>query len=652
MEKRVREIELFVPGRLCLFGEHSDWAGRYTNINSEVVPGRAIVTGIDLGIYAKVSKSDRFEVVSFDEQGNPLTFSCDMNYEELKKNAESGGFFCYMCGVAAYLYDNYKLGGARIEITDITLPIKKGLSSSAAICVLVARAFNYLYRLHFSTNGEMQIAYRGEMLTSSRCGRLDQACAYGVRPVCMEFNGDDIVVDKLKVGQNLYWVFADLMASKDTKKILAELNKCYPFAQTEKDERLHRALGERNRELIDRANEAIIVGDMEKIGALMKEAQKMFDEDIAPVCPSELTAPKLHKILADKKVNELSYGGKGVGSQGDGTIQFIAKGKAEQQELVEYLNSIGLQAYAFTIPASNSVRKAIIPLAGFGTRMYPETRFVKKEFLPVIDENNVVKPVIMYLLEELEAVGMEEIILIIGEEEAPEFERIFKAPLSLEHMNKLPEHVRDYELMLDRIGKKIRFAIQRERKGFGHAVYQAREYLHNEPALLLLGDFIYKSNLEIPTMQQTINAYKKSGGKLTVAIRKIPLEDVVHYGILAGTFDDKRDYLMDVSEMAEKPSVEYAKDYLGVKTDKHTTEYYGTFGQYVLTPQVFDILERDIKESEAKNSSEEIQLTTALQEVCQTNGMTGVYVDGESYDVGIPKAYRSTMNEFGKKENS
>ena len=97
MEKRVREIELFVPGRLCLFGEHSDWAGRYTNIKSEVVPGRAIVTGIDLGIYAKVSKSDRFEVVSFDEQGNPLTFSCDMNYEELKKNAESGGFFCYMC---------------------------------------------------------------------------------------------------------------------------------------------------------------------------------------------------------------------------------------------------------------------------------------------------------------------------------------------------------------------------------------------------------------------------------------------------------------------------------------------------------------------------------------------------------------------------
>ena len=255
------------------------------------------------------------------------------------------------------------------------------------------------------------------------------------------------------------------------------------------------------------------------------------------------------------------------------------------------------------------------------------------------------------MLEELDAVGIEDIILIIGEEELPEFERIFKTPLSLEHMNKLPEYVRDYELMVDRIGKKIRFAIQKERKGFGHAVYQAKQYLNHEPVLLLLGDFIYKSDLEIPTMQQTINAYKKSGGKLTIAIRKVPLEDVVHYGILKGTFDDKRDYLMDVSEMAEKPSVQYAKDFLGVKTDKHTTEYYGTFGQYVLTPQVFDILERNIKESEAKNSQEEIQLTTALQEVSQTNGMTGVYVAGESFDVGIPKAYRNTMNEFGKKEN-
>ena len=72
------------------------------------------------------------------------------------------------------------------------LPLKSGLSSSAAICVLVARAFNKLYKLHMNTQGEMQAAFRGEQRTPSRCGRLDQACAYGVKPVLMEFDGVEI----------------------------------------------------------------------------------------------------------------------------------------------------------------------------------------------------------------------------------------------------------------------------------------------------------------------------------------------------------------------------------------------------------------------------------------------------------------------------
>lgn len=112
-----------------------------------------------------------------------------------------------------------KLGGAKIHITDMTLPLKSGLSSSAAICVLVCRAFNELYDLNLSTMGEMNIAYVGELRTASRCGRLDQACAFGVRPVLMKFDGEEIDVNRLNVKKNLYWVFADLNASKDTVKI-------------------------------------------------------------------------------------------------------------------------------------------------------------------------------------------------------------------------------------------------------------------------------------------------------------------------------------------------------------------------------------------------------------------------------------------------
>lgn len=643
----MKTIELFVPGRLCLFGEHTDWAGRYTDINSDVVPGLAIVTGIDLGIYAAVRKNDIFSVTSLNEKGESLSFSCDMDLNVLREKAKESQYFSYMCGVAAYLLEHYQIGGISINVNKVTLPIKKGLSSSAAICVLTARAFNEVYHLKMSVNGEMQAAYRGELLTRSRCGRLDQACAYGVRPVCMEFSGDDIYADKLKVGKNLYWVFADLKAKKDTKKILSDLNKAYPFPQSEADKNIHAALGEDNHKIIAEASKAIADGDSEKIGKLMIRAQKLFDEKVAPSCPEELTAPKLHKILDDERVKSLSYGGKGVGSQGDGTVQFIAKNKEAQRELAEYLNGIGLEAYEFTLPSSDRVKKAIIPVAGFGTRMYPETRFVKKEFLPVIDKNGIAKPVIMYLLEELDEAGIEEIILVVGRDELPQFEEMFSKPLGEEHISKLPERVKNYEQLIAQIGRKIRFAVQEERRGFGHAVYQAREFIGKEPVLLMLGDFIYSSNLNMSCTMQTIKAYRKSGGQLTVAIRPVDLEKVVHYGILTGVFDSERSYLMKVTEMAEKPSVQYAKDYLGVKA-VGGENYYCTFGQYVLTPDVFEHLEKDIKKHDESGDTSEIQLTDALCRVLEDKGMTGVLVDGKSYDVGIPNAYAETVATFGK----
>ncbi|MCD8107092.1 MAG: hypothetical protein LUE20_03890 [Oscillospiraceae bacterium] len=646
----MESIELFVPGRLCLFGEHTDWAGRYTDMNAEVLPGYAIVTGIDLGIYANASKNDKFSVVSLDEKGNTVSFSCEMDLKTLRDEAAKPNYFCYACGVAAYLLENYRIGGISLTINKVTLPIKKGLSSSAAVCVLVARAFNELYHLKMNLNGEMQAAYRGEMLTSSRCGRMDQACAYGVNPVCMEFSGDDIFVDKLKVGRSLYMVFADLKAKKNTKKILSDLNKAYPFAQTDTDRKIHEGLGSDNRRIVSEASNAIADGDARRLGELMSEAQRIFDEKIAIGCPEELIAPKLHSVLNDPKVMEFSFGGKGVDSQGDGMVQLVAKDKENQQKLVDYLNSIGLEAYSFKLPASDRVRKAIIPVAGFGTRMYPETRFVKKEFLPIVDENGIAKPVLMYLLEELDEAGIEEIILIVGKDELPEFQKMFGDALSEEHIAKLPERVRDYERVISKIGKKIKFAVQEERRGFGHAVYQARKYLDNEPVLLMLGDFIYRSNTATSCAMQTIKAYRRSGGQLTVSIKPVELENVVHYGILKGNFENSKTPIMDVTEICEKPTVEYAKEYLGVSGKGNVKSYYCTFGQYVLTPDVFDFLEKDIAEHDANGDNSEIQLTSALCKVLEEKDVTGVLINGESFDVGIPKAYVETVYKYAMKK--
>ena len=172
-----KKIELFVPGRLCLLGEHSDWAGRHRVMNSKIVPGQAIVTGIEQGIYATVEKNDKFIVTSDLVSLNKAVFECEMDSEKLRETANAGGFFSYVAGVASYINECYNVRGLKIKITKMDLPIKSGLSSSAAICVLVARAFNQMYHLRLNTMGEMNIAFIGEQRTPSRCGRLDQACA-------------------------------------------------------------------------------------------------------------------------------------------------------------------------------------------------------------------------------------------------------------------------------------------------------------------------------------------------------------------------------------------------------------------------------------------------------------------------------------------
>ena len=105
-----KTVSLFVPGRLCLFGEHSDWAGSYMTQNADLVEGQAIVTGINLGIYANAERSEDFEVTSLDADGNKISFRCPMHTKELKKQAEEQMMFSYCFGLDANMMENYHLG--------------------------------------------------------------------------------------------------------------------------------------------------------------------------------------------------------------------------------------------------------------------------------------------------------------------------------------------------------------------------------------------------------------------------------------------------------------------------------------------------------------------------------------------------------------
>ena len=645
-------LKLFVPGRLCLFGEHTDWAGHYRTMNADVLPGAAIVTGIEQGIYAEVEKSPVFEMYSTVlEMDNVWTdFSCPMDEQELKRVARSGDFFRYCAGVASYMLEWYKVGGVRITITDMTLPMKSGLSSSAAICVLVARAFNLIYKLNLNTMGEMNIAYVGELRTSSRCGRLDQACAFGVKPNLMTFDGDEIEVQTLNVKKPLYWVFADLCAEKNTIKILADLNKAYPFPSNEKERLLHDALGAKNTEFVQRAIKYMANGEVEQLGHLMTETEEVFNAQVAPMCPEELTAPRLRAVLNDEHVKALTLGGKGVGSHGDGSVQFLTKDPECQQQLIDYLNSQGMRAYRLTIKPVHTVRKAIIPVAGFGTRLYPATRCLKKDFFPIPCPDGMVRPVILILLEELIQSGIEEICLVLGSDEERQLYRdFFERPLSSEHFNKLNAESQEYENRILDIGKHLHYVTQKEKRGFGHAVYQAAGFVKGEPVLLMLGDTLSRSLTNKPCALQLIEAYERYN-KLLLGVYPVPLSTVSHFGIMSGVWEDKDERVLRVKTFVEKPKASYAEEFLGVKNKAGDKEYCSVFGQYILTPEVFMQLREDIAEADAAgDKTKEIELTSALEAVRSRSGMIGLRLKGLRYDMGNPAALVETVTEYSKK---
>ena len=603
-------INLFVPGRLCLFGEHSDWAGMYRTVNAEIVKGQAIVSGTEQGIYATAEKADKFIMASGGEIEKDEHWECEMDTAKLISAAQQGGYFSYVAGVASYINDNYSVGGVKITILKRDLPIKSGLSSSAAICVLVARAFNQLYHLKMNVKGEMQAAFRGEQRTPSRCGRLDQACAYGVKPVLMEFDGVELDSRELRAGATFHWVIANLMASKDI-------------------------------ELLEQ-------GDAEGLGALMTESQANFDAKVMPQC-TELIAPVLHSVLADPNIKQWVYGAKGVGSQGDGTVQFLAKDEACAAALQKYLDEArGMPSFTLTLKPGQMVKRAIIPLAGFGTRVFPETKCVRKCFMPLLDTDGLLKPALLIMLENLFDAGIEDVCLIIGEDERDDFERFFE-PLPEEHRAKLPEDKLKYEDRINAMRQHITFVYQKERKGFGHAVWLAKQFTDNEPMLLLLGDFVYRSNTNVNCCKQVIDAYKECGRTL-VAITEVPLSRVVHYGILHGQWNDSAETIMKVEHMVEKPTDDYAKEYLGVRNARNERKYYATFGQYVLTPEVFEELERQIRQEEKPTEGEEYGLTAALDVVREKYGMFAFLPEGQSFDIGLPDAYRNTMWHFAGAE--
>jgi len=339
----------FVPGRLCLFGEHSDWAGTYRDVSPDQPPGYCLVMGTDQGLDVVAdSAAGFFEIHSTLSGGRPVEERLSAEPAALAEAARQGGFFAYAAGTAAEMMERHSVGGISLRIrTD--LPVGKGLSSSAAICVLVARAYSRIYDLGLTKRDEVEVAYAGERRTGSECGRMDQVCAYGRRPTFLCFDGAGFDVEVLRPASEIHLLVVDLRATKDTIRILRDLNACFPNAPGAVAAGVREALGPLNEALLRRAREAVVAGAAATLGVLMQEAQEVFDSRVAPAC-DELRAPRLHEVLAHAAAQELAHGGKGVGSQGDGCAQLVARDAEARAELAARLErDLGVSCLSLTI---------------------------------------------------------------------------------------------------------------------------------------------------------------------------------------------------------------------------------------------------------------------------------------------------------------
>ena len=292
---------------------------------------------------------------------------------------------------------------------------------------------------------------------------------------------------------------------------------------------------------------------------------------------------------------------------------------------------------------SNKVRKAVIPAAGFGTRMYPATKALKKELFPIIGKDGRAKPIILAIIEEAISAGIEEVGIVVQQSDRDLFEEVLKSPPQSELWQKLSAENKQYSKYLQSIGDRVTILTQTEQEGFGHAVFCAKDWVDGQPFLLLLGDHVYTSNDRSSCAAQMVDIYQQVN--TSVIGITVMSADIIHKaGCVAGKWQSES--VLDIAQIYEKPTLEYAKKHLRVP-GMPEEEFLGVFGMYILKSDIFELLGADISNNERYKG--EFQLTTCLDKLNQQYSAIAYLVAGEYYDTGMPLFYRQTMIDYYQK---
>ncbi|MEO0466755.1 MAG: UTP--glucose-1-phosphate uridylyltransferase GalU [Pseudomonadota bacterium] len=259
------------------------------------------------------------------------------------------------------------------------------------------------------------------------------------------------------------------------------------------------------------------------------------------------------------------------------------------------------------------IRKAVLPVAGFGTRVLPATKAIPKELLPVVD-----RPALQYVVDEAREAGIEHIVFVTGRGKGA-IEDYFDVAFELEEALKAKKKTAILE-EIHRIHQSpgtTSFIRQQSAQGLGHAIWCARDVIGNEPFAILLPDVLVKADKSCTA--QMVEAYNKVGGNI-IAVDAVPEEEVSKYGVIAPTSRDGN--LIKMSGMVEKPAKEDAPSNLKIT------------GRYILQPEIFELLE-----TQGPGAGNEIQLTDSMDRLMETQDFFAVEYEGQDYDCGSKLGY-------------
>jgi UTP--glucose-1-phosphate uridylyltransferase len=273
---------------------------------------------------------------------------------------------------------------------------------------------------------------------------------------------------------------------------------------------------------------------------------------------------------------------------------------------------------------TKKVRKAVLPTAGLGTRFLPATKASPKEMLPIVD-----KPMIQYAVEEAEACGISEFIMVTGKSKRAIEDHFDYAWELEENLRGKGEHK-----MLDEIRRlnHLQFAYIRQGLplGLGHAIYCSKAFVNDEPfAVLLSDDIIDPDDKLLKNMMKLYDKYEAT----ILALQRVPKSEIHRYGVIAGNEVDKN--LFRITDMVEKPTASAAPSDLAI------------IGRYILTPDIFRFIETTIP-----GKGKEIQLTDALKALLKKKPVYGFLFEGRRYDAGDKVGYLKATVELALKSPS